>query len=278
MAVEVGAGVVDMECVQVHPTGIVDPKNPENKVKFLAAEALRGCGGVLLDGTGKRFCDELGKRDYVSGRMFNSQGPFRLILNSKAASAISWHCEHYTGRGVMKHFKTGEALAQEIGCSVGTLRDTFTKYNAGAKTGQDEFGKKFFAGTPFEVEDSFFAAVVRPAGGSLSPPPLLAFLTMKAMRVHLISLSFWFCLLSQVTPVVHYTMGGVEGNARAEVCAKGQVVPGLYAAGEVLGGVHGSNRLGGSSLLDCVVYGRIAGRSASKYLLQQAIATLESPA
>ncbi|RCI05097.1 hypothetical protein CU098_013359, partial [Rhizopus stolonifer] len=64
MASVVGANTIDLEKVQVHPTGLVDPKEPDAKVKFLAAEALRGCGGLLLDADGNRFCDELGHRDY----------------------------------------------------------------------------------------------------------------------------------------------------------------------------------------------------------------------
>ena len=55
-----------MEYVQVHPTGIVNPKDPNNKIKFLAAEALRGSGGIMLNANGERFVDELGRRDYCS--------------------------------------------------------------------------------------------------------------------------------------------------------------------------------------------------------------------
>jgi len=68
MAMAIGAGTVDMASVQVHPTGLVHEKEPDAKVKFLAAEALRGVGGILVDANGERFCDELGRRDYVSGR------------------------------------------------------------------------------------------------------------------------------------------------------------------------------------------------------------------
>ena len=72
-----------------------------------------------------------------------------------------------------------------------------------------------------------------------------------------------------VGPVIHYTMGGVSADHHGRVTrADGSHIPGLYAAGEVIGGIHGANRLGGSSLLDCVVFGRLAGASASKYLLQ----------
>merc|ERR1712054_479532 len=79
MAMGIGAECVDLEWVQVHPG------EPEAKVKFLAAEALRGCGGVLLDANGRRFANELGRRDYVSGMMFKNKGPFRLCLNKKAS-------------------------------------------------------------------------------------------------------------------------------------------------------------------------------------------------
>jgi succinate dehydrogenase/fumarate reductase flavoprotein subunit len=72
MAMSIGAKGIDMEKVQVHPTGLVDPKDPEAKVKFLAAEALRGVGGLLLDNTGNRFVDELQHRDYVTGKMWEN--------------------------------------------------------------------------------------------------------------------------------------------------------------------------------------------------------------
>lgn len=72
-----------------------------------------------------------------------------------------------------------------------------------------------------------------------------------------------------MTPVLHYTMGGLEIDAESRVVSKeGKPIPGLFAAGEVAGGVHGANRLGGSSLLGCVVFGRVSGDSAASYLLQ----------
>ena len=72
MAMSIGAKGIDMEKVQVHPTGLVDPKDPKAKVKFLAAEALRGVGGLLVDSTGNRFVDELQHRDYVTGKMWEN--------------------------------------------------------------------------------------------------------------------------------------------------------------------------------------------------------------
>lgn len=73
LAMAVGAHGIDLEKVQVHPTGLVDPNEPEAKVKFLAAEALRGVGGLLLDNTGKRFVDELQHRDYVTGKIWENK-------------------------------------------------------------------------------------------------------------------------------------------------------------------------------------------------------------
>merc|ERR1712136_282324 len=71
-----------------------------------------------------------------------------------------------------------------------------------------------------------------------------------------------------ITPVIHYCMGGLEIDENSAVLGSGsQAIPGLYAAGEVAGGVHGNNRLGGNSLLDCVVFGRVAGVACAKYML-----------
>lgn len=79
-----------------------------------------------------------------------------------------------------------------------------------------------------------------------------------------------------MTPVLHYTMGGLEIDAESRVLdGSGKPIPGLFAAGEVAGGVHGANRLGGSSLLGCVVFGRVSGDSAAAYLLQAASAAVQ---
>ena len=79
-----------------------------------------------------------------------------------------------------------------------------------------------------------------------------------------------------MTPVLHYTMGGLEIDPESRVIDKnGKPIPGLFAAGEVAGGVHGANRLGGSSLLGCVVFGRVSGDSAAAYLLQATSAAVQ---
>ena len=119
-------------------------------MKFLAAEALRGVGGVLIDREGKRFANELGRRDYVTGRMWKNKPPFRLCLNSKASKEIHWHCEHYKGRGVMKSYESGKDLAKEMGISESVLKQTFDDHTAlGEKQASDPDGGKYDASPPY---------------------------------------------------------------------------------------------------------------------------------
>lgn len=234
-ALSIGARGIDLEKAQVHPTGLVDPNDPDAKVKFLAAEALRGCGGLLLDSEGNRFADELGHRDYVTQQIWDKAvGTVRLILNGQASEAIKWHCKHYTGRGLMKRFDTIEEVAKEMNLPLEKLEDTLKNYMEIAKDPKkDPFGKKFFDNTDW---------------------------TNKAGPFH----------VAVMTPVLHYTMGGLEGDTKAQVVGTdGKPISGLFASGEVVGGVHGANRLGGSSLLGCVVFGRVAGDSASAYLFKE---------
>merc|ERR1711948_154843 len=141
MGEAIGAKTIDLEWVQVHPTGLVKPDDPDAKVKFLAAEALRGVGGLVLDKDGKRFANELGRRDYVTGEMWKNKPPFRLCLNKAASDEIAWHCKHYTGRGVMKFYASGEELAKDMGVPLQTLVDTHqAHYEAAKKQEKDPEG------------------------------------------------------------------------------------------------------------------------------------------
>lgn len=242
MALAIGSAGIDWEKVQVHPTGLVDPNEPDAKVKFLAAEALRGVGGILLDREGNRFVDELGHRDYVTGKMWeNNKFPIRLVLNKESSDEILWHCKHYVGRGLMKRFESGSELAKEMGLPESKLESSFDDYvQIGQGKKADPHKKKFFHNYNFTMQGPFYVA--------------------------------------SMTPVLHYSMGGVEINEKSQVLdTNKKPIPGLYASGEIAGGVHGANRLGGSSLLGCVVFGRVAADSASSYLLHS-LATGSGPA
>lgn len=110
----------------MHPTGLVDPNLPDNKVKNLAAEALRGVGAIMINPKGERFVNELGRRDFVSGEMLKGQAPYRILLGKDAAAEISWHCGHYCARGLMKRQTLAE-LAKEMNIDVSVLNTTVTE-------------------------------------------------------------------------------------------------------------------------------------------------------
>jgi len=252
----IGGKSIDLEWVQVHPTGLVKPDDPDAKIKFLAAEALRGVGGLVLDANGKRFANELGRRDYVTGEMWKSKPPFRLVLNKAAAEEIHWHCKHYTGRGVMKFYESGNALASDMGISVSVLEETHeAHYQAAKKTEKDPDGGSFPA---YPSGKSWDEASGKTGSGKKFYHNIIPGSKVKTEPFY----------VAIITPVIHYCMGGLEIDVdSAVVNGDGQAIPGLYAAGEVAGGVHGNNRLGGNSLLDCVVFGRVAGKACAKYML-----------
>merc|ERR1719353_2617712 len=130
--------------------------------------------------------------------------------------------------------KMNESQKDAQGGAVGAPYEAY-----GGGMSWDPWGKKFFHNVPVEPTDEFHVAIV--------------------------------------TPVIHYCMGGLEIDADSRVVKKvgGEMVAidGLYAAGEIAGGVHGNNRLGGNSLLDCVVFGRVAGKHAAQYILGECVPT-----
>jgi cytochrome b involved in lipid metabolism len=246
-----------LEWVQVHPTGLVKPDDPDAKIKFLAAEALRGVGGIILNKDGERFANELGRRDYVTGEMWKNKPPFRLCLNKAAADEIIWHCKHYTGRGVMKYYESGKALAAEMGVPVEKIAAVHDQhYNAAKKQEKDPEGGQYPAYPSGKTHDE-------PSGKTGSGKKFFHNIIPGSQFA---SEPFYVAI---ITPVIHYCMGGLEIDANSVVLAKstGKPIKGLYAAGEVAGGVHGNNRLGGNSLLDCVVFGRVSGKHATDWIL-----------
>lgn len=133
----------------------------------------------------------------------------------------------YRFKGLIEDVATLDKVAARLGIGVNILREMIHAYQEAAESGEDRFGKVVFP-TAFSENDHFY--------------------------------------LAHITPSLHYCMGGLEINQSAQVLKAGATktsVPGLFAAGEVTGGVHGANRLGGNSLLECVVYGRIAGQHAA---------------
>lgn len=229
----VGAQLVDMDRVQLHPTGFVDPTKPAENTKTLAAELLRGVGGLLLDKRGARFTNELGTRQAVVDSMMkeaaksgDASRSFALVLNGKAAEMADRHVTLYSKKGLLKKVTGLGGLATHLSVEISGLNRTFAEYNEAALDGRDAFNRTVFpAGHwPVEAGEDFYVGTV--------------------------------------CPVIHYTMGGIAINDEGKVLGKdGEPIPGLYAIGEASGGVHGDNRLAGNSLLECTVYGRRVGTS-----------------
>jgi len=237
LACAVGAALVDMEKVQVHPTGFVHPHSPNELRKFLAPESLRASGAILLNHEGKRFTNELGKRDEVTNdilqhctpyRSYDEEGPITayLVLNEDGAQLFQKKVfDFYQNRGFIQTVADAEALAELVKVDSDVVAQTLQSYTASKQKGHDEFDKTVFPIT-FKLDEPLYVMLV--------------------------------------TPCLHYTMGGVKFDAQARVLGKNGPIKNLYAAGEVTGGIHGANRLCGNSLLECVVFGRIAGKNAAK--------------
>ncbi|KAJ2027684.1 hypothetical protein IWW57_002493 [Coemansia sp. S610] len=263
LATAAGAELVDMDQVQVHPTGFVKSGDPGNPTKFLAAEALRGEGGILLNGLGRRFVNELDTRDHVTDAMnkFCSAPDTRarhsdsaeeirgepstaafLVLSQAAADSFGHGAlGFYEKMGLVNRAEGLEGLATALRVDEGVLRKTLEDHDSARDKGAlDEFGKGVFPQR------------------ALNPPAS----SEDENRTR--SYYYW----AIVTPSIHYTMGGVRFDHKTRVLRASDAapIPGLLAAGEVTGGLHGANRLGGNSLLECVVYGREAGRQAAAIL------------
>merc|ERR1719409_2220519 len=156
----------------------------------------------------------------------------------------------------MKYYENGEALARDINVPLSVLEKSHQDhYDAAKKTEKDPDGGSWPAypsgkswderSGPTGSGKKFYHNIIQ--GSDVKTQP------------------FYVAI---ITPVIHYCMGGLEIDKDGAVIGKtGAPIKGLYCAGEVAGGVHGNNRLGGNSLLDCVVFGRVTGQAATKYIL-----------
>ncbi|RDW75537.1 flavocytochrome c [Coleophoma cylindrospora] len=236
LLIDVGAQPLDMNLVQVHPTSFVDPKDPSNPLKFLAAELLRGEGGLLLH-SGKRFVNEMETRQHITDTIMRilpakdttsslRQWDVTLVLDEGCYEAAKSHIDFYLWKGLMVKTTVGDLKDSES--AIISIQD-YSDMAAGRA--EDPYGRKAFAHWT------------------------LGQVTLESV-----------VYVGRITPAIHFTMGGVMFNERSEVLdGNRQPIKGLWAAGEVTGGLHGENRLGGSSLLECVVFGRIAGDQASAF-------------
>ncbi|MGI6037408.1 MAG: flavocytochrome c [Limnochordia bacterium] len=190
---------------------------------FMITEAVRGNGAILVNRDGRRFVDEISTRDVVSAAVLEQEGGTAYLVFDETVRKSLLAIEQYISMGITISANSVEALARELAIPADALQATIATYNKYVAEGKDlDFGRPDL---PRALSQADYYAI-------------------------------------EIGPAVHHTMGGVAINTKAQVLGADGPIPGLYAAGEVVGGVHGGNRLGGNALADIVVFGRIAGRQA----------------
>ncbi len=191
---------------------------------LLITEALRGNGGILVNNSGKRFADEMKNRDLLSTDILSQNNKEVYLIFNEAVRTSLAASDDYINMDIIVKGTTLAELASALRLDQLQLETTVMDYNQYVKSGVDAAFKR------------------------------------QSLKVGLESGPFYAV---QVVPAVHYCMGGIliDEKARA-ITESGHPLEGLFASGEATGGIHGLNRLGGNSLLDAVVFGRIAGKNA----------------
>jgi fumarate reductase flavoprotein subunit len=195
----------------------------------MLTESIRNQGGILLNTEGRRFTGEANFRDVVAAAILSqNQGHAALVFN-QAIVDTNANVQGYADIGLITPYSTLEEVAGYIGAPHAVVRETMEQWNRNVANRNDP------------VFDTNFDW-----NRNLSAGP-------------------WYALF--VAPGIHHTMGGVRINDRTEVLtAAGNAIPGLFAAGEVTGGIHGGNRIGGNAILDILFFGRIAGENAAAFV------------
>ena len=197
----------------------------------LVSESVRSHGAILVNAEGKRFTNDMDFRDKVSQAELKQPGAYAFIIFDQALVDEVALTQKFIDRGFAITGRTYEELARNMGFegdAVANFVNTMETWETYVAAGEDkDFGRS---------------------------------------NVSMIDISTAPYYAIKIAPGIHHTMGGIKINTRAEVIdTDGSVIPGLFAAGETTGGVHGGNRVGGNAVCDFIVFGRIAGQSASDF-------------
>ena len=197
---------------------------------LLITEAVRGNGAILVNRNGVRFANEMLTRDKLSDAILQQTSKKAFLVFDQSVRESLAAIENYAQQGLLTSAKTPAELAEALQLPVFAFVETMEKYSLYQTTGEDKDFQRKAEEMPRPLTEAPYYAI-------------------------------------EVEPVIHHTMGGIKINAQAEVVNQnGKIIPGLYAAGEVTGGVHGGNRLGGNAVADIIVFGQIAGTSAAESL------------
>lgn len=213
----------------------------DQATSIMITEGLRGDGAILVNQAGVRFVNEMETRDVVSAAEIAQEGSYAYLVFDQQLRDNVKAVESYVNNKLTVQADSIEELAAAIEVDPAALSETISKWNAAIAGKSDpDFGRA--TGMDRDISVGPFYAI-------------------------------------KIAPGVHHTMGGIKINPSAEVLDEsGAVIPGLYAAGEVTGGVHGANRLGGNAVTDVIVFGRQAAQSAVAYLGDSAPASSAEPA
>ncbi|MCT3257296.1 flavocytochrome c [Lactiplantibacillus plantarum] len=224
LAQAIGAKLIDMDQVQVHPTVQQDTDHA-----YLIGEAVRGEGAILVNNQGARFVNELDTRKNVTAAIDQLGGTGAYLIFDRGIRDRVKAVEFYDHIGLVKTGADLETLATATGLDAATLKQTVADWNQAVANHND-------------------AAFNRTTGmdRDIAAGPFYS--------IH-------------IAPAVHYTMGGIAINPATQVLNQDErPIAGLFAAGEVVGGLHGNNRIGGNSIAETVIFGRQAGQQMFKYL------------
>ena len=235
-AMRIGALPVHLSWIQLAPWACPDEKGYGIGPDFACYIALPH-GIIVNPQSGKRIVNELGNRRERADAIFRIGEPCIALTDTNGVARSGYGMERCLKKGIVTAFDTIADMAAHYRVPAGPLKETVERFNAQVKAGEDkDFGKPI-------LDDS----------GTIDTAPFYA-------------IRLW--------PKVHYTMGGALINEQAQVLDLAQnPIPGLYAAGEFTGGIHGACRLGSCSITECLVFGRIAGRNAAAepHMEQQAL-------
>ncbi|WP_226093193.1 flavocytochrome c [Dickeya oryzae] len=201
----------------------------EQNTSYLISESIRGGGAILVSQQGQRFFNEMETRDKVSASIIGLPEKYAYILFDEQVRTKNKAADEYLSRGFVVSAASPRELADKLAIDADALQTTLERYNQFVeKQHDDDFGRQTALRHPLN-QGPFYAI--------------------------------------RIAPGVHHTMGGVVINTDTAVLdRKKRVIRGAFAAGEVVGGIHGGNRIGGNAIADIIVFGIQAGRNAATYV------------